>query len=70
MVELPSTSLVRQYRARARGKITQAQLDALKEGVVVDGVSYGPIEATLDKAKESKSASTEPIGSTSRRNGP
>jgi len=53
-LELPSTSLVRQYRARARGKITQAQLDALKDGVVVDGVSYGPIEATLDKAKESK----------------
>ena len=53
-LELPSTALVRQYRARARGKITQAQLDALKEGVVVDGVSYGPIEATLDKAKESK----------------
>ena len=42
-LELPSTSLVRQYRARARGKITQAQLDALKDGVVVDGVaSMGP----------------------------
>ncbi len=54
-LELPSTALVRQYRARARGKITQADLDKLKEGVVVDGVSYGPIEATLDKAKESKS---------------
>ena len=54
-LELPSTSLVRQYRARARGKITQEQLDKLKDGVVVDGVSYGPIEATLDKAKESKS---------------
>lgn len=54
-LELPSTSLVRQYRARARGKITQAQLDALRDGVVVDGVAYGPIEATLDKAKESKS---------------
>ena len=54
-LELPSTALVRQYRARARGKITQADLDKLKDGVVVDGVSYGPIEATLDKAKESKS---------------
>ncbi len=54
-LELPSTSLVRQYRARARGKITQEQLDALKDGVVVDGVPYGPIEAKLDKAKESKS---------------
>lgn len=54
-LELPSTALVRQYRARARGKITQAQLDTLKNGVTIDGVDYGPIEATLDKAKESKS---------------
>jgi 23S rRNA pseudouridine2605 synthase len=53
-LELPSTALVRQYRARARGKISQADLDKLKDGAVVDGVSYGPIEATLDKAKESK----------------
>lgn len=54
-LELPSTSLVRQYRARARGKVTQVDLDRLKDGVTVDGVTYGPIEATLDKAKESKS---------------
>jgi 23S rRNA pseudouridine2605 synthase len=51
-LELPSTELVRQYRARARGRVTQAQLDGLKDGVTVDGVRYGPIEATLDKAKE------------------
>lgn len=51
-LELPSTELVRQYRARARGRVTQAQLDTLKDGVTVDGVHYGPIEATLDKAKE------------------
>lgn len=50
-LELPSTELVRQYRARARGRVTQAQLDTLKDGVTVDGVRYGPIEATLDKAK-------------------
>ncbi len=50
-LELPSTELVRQYRARARGRVTQAQLDTLKEGVTVDGVRYGPVEATLDKAK-------------------
>ncbi|WP_298745054.1 pseudouridine synthase [uncultured Brevundimonas sp.] len=55
-LELPSTELVRQYRARARGRVTQAQLDALKDGVTVDGVRYGPIEATLDKAKESEGA--------------
>lgn len=51
-LELPSTELVRQYRARARGRVTQAQLDTLKDGVTVDGVRYGPIEATLDKVKE------------------
>lgn len=51
-LELPDTALVRQYRARARGRITQEQLDKLKDGVVVDGVRYGPVEATIDKAKE------------------
>jgi len=53
-LELPSTELVRQYRARARGRVSQLQLDSLKDGVTVDGIHYGPIEATLDKAKESE----------------
>jgi len=51
-LELPDSALVRQYRARARGRITQEQLDKLKTGCTVDGVHYGPIEATIDKAKE------------------
>ncbi|GAA0623260.1 pseudouridine synthase [Brevundimonas kwangchunensis] len=51
-LELPSTELVRQYRARARGRVTQADLDKLKDGVTVDGVHYGPMDATLDKAKD------------------
>lgn len=41
---------MRQYRARARGRVSQLQLDSLKDGVTVDGIRYGPIEATLDKA--------------------
>ena len=49
-LELPQTELVRQYRARARGRVSQLQLDTLKDGVTVDGIRYGPIEATLDKA--------------------
>jgi 23S rRNA pseudouridine2605 synthase len=49
-LELPETALVRQYRARARGRVTQADLDRLKDGVTVDGVRYGPVEATIDKA--------------------
>jgi 23S rRNA pseudouridine2605 synthase len=51
-LELPATALARRYRARAHGRITQAKLDTLKTGVTVEGVRYGPIEATLDKAKE------------------
>jgi len=51
-LELPTTGWVRRYRARARGKVTQDKLDTLKNGIVIEGVRYGPIEATLDKAKE------------------
>ncbi|THD59542.1 MAG: rRNA pseudouridine synthase [Phenylobacterium sp.] len=51
-LEMPSTGVVRRYRARARGRVTQARLDTLKQGVTVEGVHYGAIEATLDKAKE------------------
>ncbi|MFC0632612.1 pseudouridine synthase [Brevundimonas balnearis] len=50
-LEMPTTGWVRQYRARARGRITQEQLDRLKDGAFVDGVRYGPMEATLDKVK-------------------
>ncbi|MCK5909742.1 MAG: 23S rRNA pseudouridylate synthase B, partial [Caulobacter sp.] len=31
---------------------TQAKLDTLKDGVTVEGVKYGPIEAKLDKAHD------------------
>jgi len=51
-LEMPATGVVRRYRARARGRVTQARLDTLKKGITVEGVHYGSIEATLDKAKE------------------
>lgn len=51
-LELPATGLARRYRARALGRVDQARLDTLKKGVTVEGVHYGPIEATLDKARE------------------
>ena len=54
-LELPSTALVRRYRARAHGRITQERLDRLKTGVTIDGVRYGPVEANIDKAKEGPS---------------
>ncbi len=51
-LELPSNAWTRVYRARAHGHVTQAKLDTLKDGITVDGVHYGSIEAKLDKAQE------------------
>ena len=48
-LELPDTGWLRRYRVRAHGEVTQAQLDALKHGVEVDGVKYGSIDATLER---------------------
>lgn len=47
-MELPATGWLRKYRVRARGRVSQAQLDQLKDGISLDGVNYGPVEATLD----------------------
>jgi len=49
VLELPSTGWLRRYRVRAFGRVTQADLDALNDGIAIDGVLYGAIEATLDK---------------------
>ncbi len=50
-LELPSTGWLRRYRARAHGRVSQAELDALKDGVEIEGVRYGPIEATIDSVQ-------------------
>jgi 23S rRNA pseudouridine2605 synthase len=52
-LELPATGWLRRYRVRAYGKVTQPQLDALRDGVTVDGVNYGPIDAVLDREQTS-----------------
>jgi 23S rRNA pseudouridine2605 synthase len=51
-LETPSNAWVRRYRARAFGDTTQAKLDKLKDGVTIEGVTYGAIDAKLDKAHE------------------
>ncbi len=52
-LEHPSTGWVRRYRVRAFGEITQKELDSLKDGVTVNGISYGPIEAEFEKQQGS-----------------
>ncbi|MFL6752213.1 MAG: pseudouridine synthase [Sphingomicrobium sp.] len=48
-LELPRTGVVRTYRARAFGQVTQAQLEELAEGVTIEGVHYGSIDANLER---------------------
>ena len=48
-LELPSTGVTRHYRARAFGTVTQAQLEELSEGVTIEGMRYGSIDANLER---------------------
>ena len=48
-LELPKTGVVRRYRARAFGDVTQAQLEELAEGVTIEGMRYGSIDANLER---------------------
>lgn len=50
-LELPTSGWKRTYRVRAHGRVEQKDLDRLADGIEVDGVRYGSIEAKLDKAK-------------------
>lgn len=49
-MELPSTGLPRTYRARTFGDITQEQLEDLSEGIEIEGVRYGPINANMERS--------------------
>jgi 23S rRNA pseudouridine2605 synthase len=47
----PETGWLRRYKVRAHGDITQAALDGLRGGITLDGMEYGPVEATLDRVQ-------------------
>ena len=55
-LELPATGWLRRYRVRAHGKIAQAELDRLRNGITVKGIRYGAIEAALELAHAPKGA--------------
>jgi 23S rRNA pseudouridine2605 synthase len=52
-MELPATGWMRRYRARVWGTPDEAALARLANGVTVDGVKYGPIQARLDQIQGS-----------------
>ncbi|MBZ0230607.1 MAG: rRNA pseudouridine synthase [Bauldia sp.] len=51
VLELPSTGWLRRYRVRCHGTVTAADLDRLKDGVAIDGVLYGAVEAAIDRVQ-------------------
>jgi len=50
MMELPSSGIPRTYRARVFGDVAQEELEALAEGVEIDGVRYGSIDANKERS--------------------
>lgn len=48
-LELPASGVERTYRARAFGDISQTQLEDLVEGIEIDGIRYGKIDANLER---------------------
>ncbi|HVV32227.1 MAG TPA: pseudouridine synthase [Vitreimonas sp.] len=50
-LELPSNGWVRRYRARAFGRVKQEDLDMLKDGIEVDGIRYGGVDAELERGQ-------------------
>ncbi len=53
VLELPATGWLRRYRVRVHGTVTQAALDSLKDGVTIEGMMYGAVEATMDRTQGS-----------------
>jgi len=48
-LELPATGVERSYRARVFGPVSQARLEELIQGIEIDGIRYGAIDANLER---------------------
>ena len=48
-LELPSTGWTRRYRVRAYGQVSGEQLKELADGITIDRMNYGPVEASLER---------------------
>jgi 23S rRNA pseudouridine2605 synthase len=48
-LELPATGVERSYRARVFGSVSQTQLEDLIEGIEIEGIRYGSIDANLER---------------------
>jgi 23S rRNA pseudouridine2605 synthase len=54
-LELPATGWLRRYRVRAHGRVRQEELDRLHNGITIDAIRYGSIEAKLEREQGANS---------------
>lgn len=52
-LELPANSILRKYRVRVYGRVDDKALAKLKDGITIDGVHYGAIDASLERQQGS-----------------
>jgi 23S rRNA pseudouridine2605 synthase len=52
-LELPANGWLRRYRVRAHGRLEQPALDAIADGLEIEGVRYGPIKASIERVQKS-----------------
>src|SRR5262249_4947943 len=48
-LELPANGWTRRYRARVHGMVDEVRLAALANGITIEGVRYGAIQAKLER---------------------
>ncbi len=52
-LEMPATGWTRKYRVRVHGYVDAEKLSSLAKGLTVDGVKYGPVEASFESRTKS-----------------
>ena len=50
-LELPQNGWSRRYKVKVHGRVSQAKIDSLADGVTVDGVAYGPVKILLGETQ-------------------
>ena len=48
-MELPASGIPRTYRDRTYGSMSQAQLEELIDGITIEGIHYGKIDANMER---------------------
>ena len=48
-LELPSTGWLRRYRVRVKGKFKDSMLEPLRQGILVEGTHFKPMDVSFDR---------------------